>query len=192
MQHSFVKQFRLLWNNIEAILIFLFFATFSFNIRKIFLTKYSYLNGEFNEYMTMSFNWSDLLILLLLIIYIIKYVNRQSSNLLNFKNYQGHINSFMSRVILLVSKVTRETFLLYLLLFWIALSIFWSPFKIIAIYRLLIIFAVLIFLQISLSLAKKGLIKADLLFLGLIIGGIFQSLLGISQFILNQSLGCAS
>ena len=72
---------------------------------------------------------------------------------------------------------------------WLAISIFWSPFQLIAIYRLFIILSILIFVLIIHNLARKGLIKAEILYLSLIMGGIFQSLIGICQFILNRSLG---
>ena len=63
-----------LWQNAERILIIVFFATFTFNIRKVFLTPYSFLNGGFNEYTTISLSWADALMIAVILIYTIKYI----------------------------------------------------------------------------------------------------------------------
>ena len=67
MKTILVKHLSWLWNNFEKMLIILFLATFPLNIRKVFPTFYSYPGGEFNEYLTPSLNWSDMIILFLII-----------------------------------------------------------------------------------------------------------------------------
>ncbi len=200
MKSIFVKHFSWLWNSAEKILIFLFLATFPFNLRKVFLTPYSYPKGEFNEYMTLSLNWSDILILSLIIIYIIKntfsqYTKPEKSIIYKYNNI-----SILSRLKLPFLNVSHslknsrfpiqsETFFLFLFLFWITISIIWDPYWPIAIYRLFIILFIVTFVAIIGNLTKKGYIKAEIVYLGLIFGGIFQSLIGISQFVLDRSLG---
>lgn len=204
MGNSFTKNISWPWNNAEKILVFLFFATFPFNLRKVFLTPYSFPKGEFNEYMTLSLNWSDILILSLIIIYIIKRLisqlykpNRESfygNNNNTILSSITHRNTFLLHCITRLFKVTifsarSETFLLFLFFLWLVISIIWAPFRLIAIYRLFIIFFIFTFAVIIRNLAKKGDIKAEFIYLGLFTSGIFQSLIGISQFILNRSLG---
>ena len=189
MKAIFVKHFGWLWNNAEKILIFVFFATFAFNLRKVFLSPYSYLNGEFNEYLTMSLSWSDILVLLLIIIYIIKYLFSQDVNLIKHGVYENNKRSHLSSVLFRLQNVSHETLLFYIFLIWAATSIIWAPFKLIAIYRLFIILTLVTFLIIIRNLAKKGHLKAEIIYLGLFAGGIFQSLIGISQFALGRSLG---
>lgn len=193
-----------LWKNAEKILVFVFFATFSLNVRKVFPTFFSYPRGEFNEYMTPSLNWSDVLILTLIIIYIIKYIISQGIKLEKTvfygNNNKGILSSITDCITNLFHRITQplkvtissarsETFLLFLFLIWSAVSIFWAPFKLIAAYRLFIILLIVNFVVIIRNLAKKGDIKAEFIYLGLLLGGIFQSLIGISQFILDRSLG---
>ena len=202
MKLILVKHLAWLWNNAEKILIFVFFATFPFNIRKVFLTPYSYLRGEFNEYMTLSLNWSDILILSLIIIYIIKYLFSQYIQPREKLLYKYNINDVLSiikppfqnvsRLIRTFSFPTRsETSFLFLFLFllWLAISLIWAPFQLVAFYRLFIILFIVIFVAIIGNLAKKGDIKAEIIYIGIFAGGIFQSLTGISQFFLNRSLG---
>ncbi|MDD5489440.1 MAG: O-antigen ligase family protein [Candidatus Moranbacteria bacterium] len=78
---------------------------------------------------------------------------------------------------------------MFIFLIWSAISIFWASFWIIAVYRLLIILLIVNFAVIIRNLAKKGDIKAEFIYISLLLGGIFQSLLGIFQFLLNRSLG---
>lgn len=199
MRTILVKHLDYLWNNTEKILIFVFFATFSFNIRKIFLTPLSYPKGDFNEYMTLSLNWSDILILSLIIIYIIKYIISQYINPVKRDLYQYNNNGILSRLKFFFRNVSHPTktsaffisseiFLLFLFLLWLAVSTIWAPYRPIAFYRLFIILFIVIFVAIIGSLIKKDYVKAKIVYLSLIVGGIFQSLIGISQFILNRSL----
>jgi O-antigen ligase len=204
MIESFTKKTFWLWNNAEKILVLLFFTTFPFNLRKVFLTPYSFPKGEFNEYLTLSLNWSDVLILSLLFIYTIKRILSQISKPTKKNFYLKNNKSLLSRAIhritfLLRSNVLefkfnifsarKETFLLFFFLLWMIVSINWASFRLLAIYRLFIIFLIVTFFIIIQNLAKKGNIKAKSVYLGLLAGGIFQSLIGILQFILNHSLG---
>ena len=167
-----------LWRNAEKVLIVAFFLTFTLNIRKVFLTPYSFLNEGFNEYMTMSFSWADLLILVVIVVYAIKSIFRQVIN--PYYASPCHEKSFKN--------VSRETFYLLVFLAWVGLSIFWSQYQPIAVYRF---FA---FIEIGLFafIAVKSLNNAKwlkLAFFAIIANGLFQSLLGIAQFIHNGSLG---
>jgi len=211
MKANFVKHLRWLWNNIEAILFFLFFTTFAFNIRKVFLTKYSFLGGEFNEYMTPSFSWADLLIILLIIIYITKYLIRQYRNGYSSSLSQEHNVSIKSSSSLLVSRTSsfintifirpcqsiirytksarRETILLILFLGWMAISIIWTPAKEIALYRVLSILEVAILALLALNFARQNRHGHYLIQSALVFCGTIQALIAVSQFVLNRSLG---
>src|SRR5665648_527637 len=114
-----------LWRNAEKVLIVAFFLTFTLNIRKVFLTPYSFLNGGFNEYMTMSFSWADLLMLATILIYTTKSILRQVIN--PYYASPGHEKSF--------NNVSRETFYLFIFLAWVGLSIFWSQYRPVVTYR---------------------------------------------------------
>jgi len=189
MESNFVKHLKWLWNNTEAILFFIFFATFTFNIRKVFLTPYSYLNREFNEYLTISFSWADLLIILLMLIYTIKYIISQykgySSSTFLLKNKI----SDKSSIALLKLNVSRETFLLLLFIGWVVISIFWSPLKEIALFRALSVIEVAILAFLAFNFALQNRARPLLIETALIFGGTIQVLIAVSQFIINKSLG---
>lgn len=178
------------WQNAERILIVLFLLTFSLNIRKVFLTPYSFLNGGFNEYMTMSFSWADVLMIGTIIIYNIKLLISQfrQGKITNalpenvIRNKSSVIRNYYS------NNVSRETFYLLVFLGWVGLSIFWSQYQPIATYRFLT-FVEITFFAIA---AVKSLNNAKwlkLAFFAIVLNGLFQSLLGIAQFVHNGSLG---
>jgi O-antigen ligase len=154
--------------------------------------------------MTPSLNWLDVVILSLIIIYIIKIIFSQGEKtaevLFYGYNKKGILSIITFRITDLLRRITEtlkvkilsarsETFFLFLFLIWSAVSIFWAPFQLIAAYRLFIILLIINFAVIIRNFIKKGDIKAEILYLGLLIGGIFQSLIGILQFLLNRSLG---
>src|SRR5665648_405144 len=116
-----------IWQNTEKVLIVAFFLTFTLNIRKVFLTPYSFLNGGFNEYMTMSFSWADLLMLTTILIYTTKSILRQVINPYYASPSLG--KSFIN--------VSRETFYLLVFLGWAGLSISWSQHRPISAFRFL-------------------------------------------------------
>ena len=198
-----------LWQNAEKILIVLFFATFTLNIRKVFLTPYSFLNGGFNEYMTMSFSWADLLILTTITVYTTKSILRQVINPYyaspdhekvfrkSFTNvsrlphtiitcYCQYVKPTLRKIVIVM--VRGETFYLLIFLGWAGLSIFWSHYRPIAAYRFLALVEIALFAFVAVkSLNKPKWLK--LAFFAIILNGIFQSLLGIAQFIHNGSLG---
>jgi len=154
--------------------------------------------------MTPSLSWSDVLILSVIIIYIIKYIFSQEAKpekaLHYVNNNNGTLSSNTNCITVLLHRITgsfkimifsarSETFFLKLFMIWMAISIFWAPLQLIAAYRLLIILLIVNFSIIIRNQAKKGYIKAEFIYLGLFMGGIIQSLIGILQFILNRSLG---
>jgi hypothetical protein len=171
-----------LWRNAEKILIVIFFLTFSLNIRKVFLTPYSFLNGGFNEYMTMSIGWADLLMLAAIVIYTTKYILSQVINpyydLFNRKEGRGESPTYVS----------RETFYLLIFLGWVGLSIFWSQYRPIAVYRFLALSEIILFASVAVKCLKISKWLNIALF-ALILNGFLQSLLGIAQFVQNSSLG---
>ncbi|MCX6766824.1 MAG: O-antigen ligase family protein [Candidatus Moranbacteria bacterium] len=179
-----------LWQNAENILIVVFFLTFSFNVRKIFLTPYSFLNGGFNEYMTISFGWADLLMIGTIIIYNIKLLISQfrqekapNSSLENvIRNKSSVIRNYYSNI------VSRETLYLLIFLAWAGLSIFWSQYRPIAICRFLTLAEIVLFAAVAVKCLQNSLWLKIAVF-GLVLNGLFQSLLGIAQFIHNASLG---
>ncbi|MFH0930296.1 MAG: O-antigen ligase family protein [Candidatus Moraniibacteriota bacterium] len=175
------------WQNAERILIVTFFLTFTLNIRKVFLTPHSFLNGEFNEYMTMSFSWADLLMITTILIYTIKYISSQLSALPHSETIPS--NKYNSKSIhSSLTNVSRETFYLLVFLAWIGLSIFWSQYRPIAVYRFFTFIEIVLFAIVATkSLNNTKWLK--IAFFAVIINGLFQSLLGIAQFIHNESLG---
>jgi O-antigen ligase len=176
-----------LWQNVENVLIVIFFLTFTLNIRKVFLTPYSFLNGGFNEYLTMSFSWADLLMVAIMLIYTIKYIFGQLSTRFSPKTSQCNTNSETS-ISSPLATVSRETFYLLIFLSWAGLSIFWSQYQPIAAYRFLTLVEIALFAFVAVkSLNNAKWLK--LTFFAIILNGLFQSLLGIAQFIHNGSLG---
>jgi hypothetical protein len=171
-----------IWQNAEMILIVVFFLTFSFNVRKVFLTPYSFLNGRFNEYMTISFSWADLLMLAIIIIYTTKLIISQVINSYYTSPGQEIVGekSF--------NNVSRETLFLLIFLAWVGISIFWSQYKPIAIYRFLSFAEILLFAIVAVNnLRNRHWLKIAVF--ALVLNGLFQSFLGIAQFIHNGSLG---
>ncbi len=199
-----------LWQNAEKILIVVFLVTFTFNIRKVFLTPYSYLNGEFNEYLTISFGWADLLMISVILIYAIKWLLRQAEiggtgevkeDNSGIKEYNNNSNKsstphFPRNVSRLLSTINNylcqvfkgETILLLLFLIWAMLSISWSVYKPMAIYRIANLLVIIAFVSIlAANLRDKKWLK--IAFLSLLINGVLQSTLGIAQFVNNGSIG---
>jgi O-antigen ligase len=179
-----------LWQNAERMLIVTFFLTFSLNIRKVFLTPYSFLNGGFNEYMTMSFSWADLLMIGTIIIYNIKLLFSQfrqkkaSNPLLEnvIQKKSSVIRNYYSNI------VSRETIYLLFFLGWVGLSILWSQYKPIAVYRFLSLIEIALFAFVAIKRLKNSRWLKIAVF-ALVLGGLFQSLLGIAQFVHNASIG---
>jgi hypothetical protein len=167
-------------------LIILFFLTFTFNVRKVFLTPYSFLNGQFNEYMTLSLGWADILIIAIIIIYTIKYILSQFLSIRSPNNLSKYKNNNLS--IFNSDFFSRETILLSIFFLWAGLSIFWSMYKTIAVYRFLSLLEIFIFAAILVqSLKNSKLFQTAIL--ALIANGAFQSILGTAQFIHNKSVG---
>jgi len=181
-----MKKLTYIWLNADKILIALLAATFTLNIRKVFLTQYSFLNGTFNEYLTISLSWADILIISIIFIYTINITYKQVCHAFekyNLYNNTKHYLSIFSRL-----PISRETILFALLLLWIGLSIIWSPYKSIAIYRSIIFLELFTFSFIAIKLLNdKNMLGISLLLI--VFNGLFQSLLGIAQFIHNGSLG---
>ena len=167
-----------LWQNAEKILIVVFFLTFTFNIRKVFLTPYSFLNGGFNEYMTMSFSWADALMLAIIVIYTTKSILRQVINPYYASPSHGKV----------FENVSRETFYLLVFLGWAGLSIFWSQYRPVAVYRFFTFIEIALFAIIVVK-SLNDIKWLKIAFFAIILNGLFQSLLGIAQFIHNGSLG---
>jgi O-antigen ligase len=179
-----------LWQNVERILIVVFFLTFSLNIRKVFLTPYSFLNGGFNEYMTMSFSWADLLMIGTIIIYNIKLLISQFGRGETIDPLLENVIRNKSSVIrnYYCNNVSRETFYLLIFLGWIGLSVFWSQYRPIAIYRFLTLIEIALFAAVAIKKLRNNRWLRIAVF-AVILNGLFQSLLGIAQFIHNSSLG---
>lgn len=174
------------WQKLEKILVVLFFLTFTLNIRKVFLTPYSFLNGGFNEYTTMNLSWADVLMILTIIIYTIKYIISQYIGSPASDNKEYHNNSIKS--IFISHNVSRETLFLLIFLVWIGLSIFWSQYQPIAIYRFLTLLELILFAYLAIkALKSKKWLKIAIY--ALIFNGLVQSVIGIAQFIQNKSLG---
>jgi O-antigen ligase len=187
MENSFTRKTNWLWQNAEKILIIIFLLTFSFNIRKFFLTPYSFLNGTFNEYLTINLSWADGLMIAIIIIFTIKSVYTQVSNRLfpkyTLNNTKNHLSIFS-----FFSSISRETILLILFLIWAGLSIFWSKYKPIAFNRFITLLEIGAFIFIAIrSVTHQKWLRLALF--AVIINGLFQSVLGIAQFIHNRSLG---
>lgn len=191
MRNSFTKHTGWLWHNAEEILIVLFFATFVFNIRKVFLTRYSFLNGTYNDFLTPSIRLSDIVIILFLFIYIIKYfisqVKGAGSKFYALKNVIQHLSRYIHN--LTTFNISRATFFIIIFWLWICFSIAWASFETIALYKAIYISEILGFLIILyyFALNKAHLLKS--IKLAVIISGTIQSLIAVLQFILNRSLG---
>ena len=182
MANSFTRKANWLWQNAENLLIILFLATFTLNIRKVFLTPYSFLNRTFNEYMTMSFSWADALMIAVIFIYTIKIIMSQSkhssSNLSetsNGKTIKENNNVFMS-IPRPICNISRETYFLLLFIAWCFLSIVWSPYK--------PAFSFVIFKKLT---ANNRFFRFSLV--ALAINGFIQALIGIIQFFYGRSIG---
>ncbi len=177
-----------LWENAERVIIILFLATFSFNIRKVFLTPHSFLNGEFNEYTTLSISWADCLMIAAILIYITKTLYRQIELPLADNSLLRIVIRFKSTVLRYLNSVSRETILFMLFLIWISLSVTWAAYKPVALYRDLALLITVAFFAVFISkLNDKRWFKIAIL--SFIIGGLAQAVIGILQFSNNGSVG---
>ncbi|MEM4270556.1 MAG: O-antigen ligase family protein [Candidatus Pacearchaeota archaeon] len=121
-------------------------------------------------------------------IYAIKYTIRQYSQLQKLRS--------STKTIILIFRnlknnliVSRVRILTLAFLTWIAFSVIWAPYKTLAIYRLFIILGMFTFAGIISHYIKNSYIKARFVLVSLVLAGIFQSVVGISQFFLNRSVG---
>lgn len=188
MRNSFTLKLNWFWENAESILIVLFLASFSFNIRKVFLTPYSFLNGEFNEYLTINFSWADFLMITVILIYTTKWLIRQSLQPNSRISTTEYINGYMSSVSNFFRTISYETFFLSLFLLWVLLSVSWSAYKPIAVYRFFTLLEVIVFFAIlATKLRDYKWLKIGIY--ALLLNGTFQAGLGIAQFLHNESLG---
>lgn len=196
MANSFTRKISWLWQNAQNLLIILFLATFTLNIRKVFLTPFSFLNGTFNEYMTMSFSWADALMMATILIYTIKYIICQSafgSSSLHETSQEKVIKEnnkgYLSSVIHCITNASRETYLLLLFVAWCFVSIAWSSYKPIATYRCLTLLEIFLFFII----VYKNLVADSRFFrislIALMINGFIQAIIGVFQFFYGHSLG---
>lgn len=87
------------WQNAEKILVVVFLATFTLNIRKVFLTPYSFFNGGFNDYLTFSLNWADILMIAVILIYTMKWILSQLAQLASAKLSSSNVIHKKSSVI---------------------------------------------------------------------------------------------
>jgi O-antigen ligase len=183
------------WNDAEYILISLFFLTFTFNIRKIFLTPFSYINSSFNEYGSFSFSWADLLMLSTIIFYAIKSILCQcqlestSKKGINFYNILKENNKRLLSIFVRPWNIPYETLFLTLFLIWSLVSVVWSTDKPISIYRSLTLFEILAFFYIIYLAIKAKPVFFHYCLYFIIFNGTLQSILGIIQFFLGHSTG---
>jgi O-antigen ligase len=200
MKTVLVKHIKWLWGNAEGIVIFTFFATFAFNIRKIFLTPLSFLSGVFNEYLTPSFSWADLLILPLIFIYTIKYLlgqcrssQKDSLSQYNKTYYKSRYGLYSIAALKLrhffCFSMSRETIFVFLFLSWMLISIIWSPLKEIAVFRAFSITEAFVLAFLALKFTRKNQLGGRVIEIALIICGAIQAIVAVSQFALNRSLG---
>lgn len=188
--HDVKQKIIWLWQNSEKILIVIFFLTFTFDVRKVFLTPYSFLKGEFNEYLTLSVSWADVLIIALIFNYTIKIIYSQFLERSVQKNIQYNNNDNKS-ILSPLNFVYHETFFLFLFIAWAGLSVFWSLYKPVSIFRFISLVEILIFSVIAIKmLSNHKWLKVSLL--ATILNGILQSAIGTAQFIRNSSLGIHS
>lgn len=188
MKQNLRNNLAWLWENGERILIILFLATFTLNVRKVFLTPLSFLNGYFNEYLTPSFSWADLVMLAVIIMYTIKWLYCQFVPAYNWNITPENKKTTLSSITSLVPIKSRETFLLFLFLVWLALSVFWSPYKPIAVCRTVTLLELIAFLSI-LAIKFRDIKWLKIATFSLLVNGAFQSAIGIAQFASNSSLG---
>jgi hypothetical protein len=187
MKRFFTKKIEYLRQNTEEILIILFLATFTLNIRKVFLMPYSFLNGTFNEYLTISIGWADILMTTVIIIYTTKYIYSQFLNVF-FTRITSNNNNKLLSIATSYNYVSRETIILILFLAWMGLSITWSQYKPISLYRLITFLEIAYFAFIAIRKLKNQK-WLNLAIIAILANGLLQSLLGIAQFIHNSSLG---
>lgn len=184
------QQISWIWQNAEKVLVIVFFATFTLSTRKVFLTPYSFLNEGFNEYMTMSISWADMLMIGTIIIYNIKLLTSQFRKEILANTLSENVIRNKSSVIrnYYRNNVSRETLFLVLFLFWTGFSIFWASYKPISIYRFVSLSEIMAFTLIAISLLRDNK-WLKMAIIALIVNGLIQSILGIGQFLINRSLG---
>jgi hypothetical protein len=131
----------------EEILIVLFVAILACSYRKIFLTKLYFHNGTYNGFLNPSIIVSDIVIFFILFNITIKYLLSQYiTRVINYATLSknDHILSLLNRDALR-QNLSRETFLMLTFWLWVMLSVFWAPFKLVALYKALYFSEILIF-----------------------------------------------
>jgi hypothetical protein len=189
MRNSFTKKIRSLLEKAGVILIMLFFVTFPFNIRKVFPVKYSFLKGTYNDFLTPSIRISDIIIFLFIIFTIINFICQYYKRSIKGAPFDNKANSSLTILTYFNLNFSRETVFLVVLWLWLALSVLWSPLKEVALYKALCFSEILIFFAMvyHFALNKANLYKH--IKMVIIACGTVQSVIAVSQFINNGSLG---
>ncbi len=188
LRNSFTRYMRILWENSERILIVLFLLIFPLNLRKVFLTPYSFQKGYFIEYLTSNLSFADIIVLLTIFIFTIKIIIRQINEYGKVDNLLEYNKLVLSSIFKYLSGMTRETVVLIFFVLLVLISVSWATYKPIAVYRAATIIGTFAFFSIlALKLRPKKWLITAILFI--ILSGLFQSSVGIAQFINNGSVG---
>jgi len=169
-----------------------FLLTFSLSIRKVLF--YFPIQRTFNEYANLHICLSDIFLIMAISLWLFTVLSHTKSN--------------MSRSSLWITQFIHQLYLVLplLLVFWSFISIFWSQNKILALFGSLkilefyLLYLYMIFRIIPLfyysekkTIVPRGTIfnykEQDIFVIIIIVTSLFQSFIGIAQFIFQKSLG---
>lgn len=151
---------------------YLFILTFPFNIRKVFLSGYSYFTGHLVEDATYFLNLSDIFLILAIIfgaVYIVK--NSLKDDLLDF-----------------IKKYRFIFWALGALVFWSFIGIFYAKSHILALFGIIKILE-FGFLFLYLTYFLRDFSRFLVSFKIVALGGLIQSIIAIIQYVIQKSLG---
>lgn len=172
--------FRIIWNNFKAQPDVWFFCgfllTFTLSIRKVI--KFYPLAGGFNEYAGIYLYLSDIFSLLTILAFCFIII-------INLRNKTKLSSSFV--LFFALFKPLIKLLLIFNL--WVFISIFWSNNPILALFRAVKILEFsLLFLYIAMRIVPCGTILKQVFQIAILLG-VFQAIIGIWQFFIQQSIG---
>ncbi|MDP3792632.1 MAG: O-antigen ligase family protein [bacterium] len=170
-----------MFNKLEKYLFYFFLFSIPFQTRKILW----YEGWRFNEWQSVSIYFTDALLLALLLLWCFNSYSRLSNYELRITNYKKNIITLILNTKYLIQK---SDFYLAAFLIVSALSITNSTNPIVSWFQWLklVEFAIFYWYLSNYAFAKFGLYNS---FLAVFVGGIFQSVVAIIQFLKQSSVG---
>ncbi len=174
-------------SNLHLYFFYCFILSIPFQIRKSFLTEHSYFAGGFSEYAVFFVYLSDILLILAVFFWIVKIISNRKPNLLTAFKQNIFLTSYKFRKKISESDNSLKLLALFCLWLIVDLTLIPEDYRFISAYQTLKLFemaGLFIYVYFNIASFKRILTTVNLL----ILGGLFQASLAISQYFFQHSI----